>query len=52
MVEQEKKATKKTCKKKIELISGNTEYIAQNLEMMEFIKANKCKTVAVKNGKK
>ena len=52
MAEVEKKCTKKRVKKEINLVSGNTDYIAQNLEMLEFIKANKCKTVAVKNGKK
>lgn len=43
----------RTCKKKeINLTSGNTDYLAQNLEFMQFIKENKCKTKAVKNGRK
>ena len=52
MAEVEKKETKKPSKKEIKLVSGNADYIAQNLEMLEFIKANKCKTMAVKHGKK
>ncbi len=35
---------------KIELASGNKDYVLQNLEYMEFIRKNKCKTMGGKNG--
>ena len=37
---------------KVKLASGNEEYIKQNLEYMEFIRKNKCKTVEVRNAKR
>lgn len=50
---EDKLKNTKTCKKKeIELTSGNTDYINQNLEFMKFIRESKCKTKAVKNGRK
>ena len=39
-------------KTKKPLVSGNEEYVKQNLEFMEFIRKNKCKTKEIKNGKK
>ena len=35
-----------------ELSSGNEDYIKQNLEFMEFVQQNKCKTKELKYGKK
>ena len=35
-----------------ELSSGNVDYVKQNLEFMEFIQNNKCKTKELKYGKK
>ena len=48
----ENKEVKKVIKKELELKSGNSNYIQQNLEFMKFIQANKCKTREVKYGKK
>ena len=36
---------------KIKLKSGNEEYIKQNIEFMEFIQKNKCKTRENKYGR-
>lgn len=52
MEKETKKITKKEEKPAIKLASGNKEYIKQNLEFMEFIQKNKCKTKEIKNGRK
>ena len=38
--------------KKMKLASGNTKYIDQNLEFMEFIQKNNCRTKELKHGRK
>ena len=49
---QKKENKEKIDLSKIKLASGNENYIKQNLEYMEFIQKNKCKTVEVRNGKR
>ena len=46
------KTLKTTKKREIPLNSVNTDYLRQNLEFMQFIKENKCKTKVVKDGRK
>lgn len=52
-MEKETKLIKKKIEKPtVKLASGNEDYVRQNLEFMEFIKKNKCKTKEIKNGRK
>ena len=38
--------------KDLKLATGNTKYVEQNLEFMEFIQKNNCKTKELKHGRK